>query len=956
MSNSLQLSTSLTSIVNQSRNSWEFLEQVTPITQELLRFWFDEAYCESRMVNFHEGQRQAILNTIYAHEILKTQNVADLYDKVGEGMRLSEDAGLDYLETKRYAFPRYCMKMATGTGKTWVLEALLIRQYLNAKNWGENFSKNFMIVAPWLIVYDRLQDAFLGKISQDGQRNFATSDLKIFEDLFIPEHLRDEIFSFVQSSVVTKEQIGKKFIWTGQIILTNWHIFLERNKEQEFEDNIDPLANPEKIIKDIFPLRPWISAGNSLEILDNQVLWGRQLEYMKNIPDLIVFNDEAHHLWESTSKSDIEEDKKRQQALNEISLGKKLYIQIDFSATPYIQKWKDKQYFPHIIVDFPLIDAIKKWYVKTLVLDKRKEIATLELDFKAQRDENNKVIWLSDGQKVMIQAGLEKLKVLEKDFDKISIEHNKFPKIMIVCEDTMVVPFVTSYLIDLGYNEDEYLEVHSNKKWEISDEERKILKNKLFSIDKHQNPKIIISVLMLREGFDVNNICIIVPLRASTSGILLEQTIGRGLRLMRRWTDFEDIKAENRRNLLVKKLPPVNYFDILSIVEHPAFSSFYDELIADGWAGIDEWEISWWGEKILWDMITVWLKENFEEYDIARPIILSDVEEILSDPVYSLERLNAYHHSFESLKNMVPQNEKFISDTLISWTKFGDYDVIIWIFSAKNYNDFLGKLIHRVTQHTAIENMWVSKRNNKIFPTSQVNIPKLAWVIDLYLKYKLFKQEINYLESNNRKVLMIQDVVEFVIKEVTRMVVEAQDTQSTWKSEVLFRKLSEVEKLNMRKNYSLNVVKCIYPQLQYPSNKWELEKNFIEFCDNDWLVQSFCKINENKHTFLRFRYIRSDGIPAYYYPDFIVKTDDKIFLVETKWTSSLQDENVKRKKISARNYIERINKLESELRENRLWEYALLGEDRFYTYQKNWGNIKEMLESTKLQENKKTLF
>jgi type III restriction enzyme len=60
------------------------LEQVSPTTQELLKFWFDEAYCENRQINFHEGQRQAILNTIYAHEVLKTQSVADLYDKVGE--------------------------------------------------------------------------------------------------------------------------------------------------------------------------------------------------------------------------------------------------------------------------------------------------------------------------------------------------------------------------------------------------------------------------------------------------------------------------------------------------------------------------------------------------------------------------------------------------------------------------------------------------------------------------------------------------------------------------------------------------------------------------------------------------------------------------------------------------------------------------------------------------------
>jgi type III restriction enzyme len=96
----------------------------------------------------------------------------------------------------------------------------------------------------------------LGKIGDNEQRNFATSDLKIFEDLFIPEHLKEEIFSFVQSSVVTKEQIGKKITGNGQIILTNWHIFMERNKQQEQEEDFDPLANPERIIKDLFPLRP----------------------------------------------------------------------------------------------------------------------------------------------------------------------------------------------------------------------------------------------------------------------------------------------------------------------------------------------------------------------------------------------------------------------------------------------------------------------------------------------------------------------------------------------------------------------------------------------------------------------------------------------------------------------------------------------------------------------------
>ena len=61
------------------------------------------------------------------------------------------------------------------------------------------------------------------------------------------------------------------------------------------------------------------------------------------------------------------------------------------------------------------------------------------------------------------------------------------------------------------------------------------MRERLFSVDSHATPRVIVSVLMLREGFDVNNICVIVPLRSSQAQILLEQTIGRGLRLM--WRD-----------------------------------------------------------------------------------------------------------------------------------------------------------------------------------------------------------------------------------------------------------------------------------------------------------------------------------------------------------------------------------------------------------------------------------
>ncbi len=96
-------------------------------------------------------------------------------------------------------------------------------------------------------------------------------------------------------------------------------------------------------------------------------------------------------------------------------------------------------------------------------------------------------------------AGLKKLSILEEQFSSVPTESPKYPKMLIMCEDTKVVPYVERFLIEAGYGEEEYESIHSNKKGEISKEAWDEIKYKVFSIDKHQNPKIIISVLMLRE-------------------------------------------------------------------------------------------------------------------------------------------------------------------------------------------------------------------------------------------------------------------------------------------------------------------------------------------------------------------------------------------------------------------------------------------------------------------------
>lgn len=98
-----------------------------------------------------------------------------------------------------------------------------------------------------------------------------------------------------------------------------------------------------------------------------------------------------------------------------------------------------KLFFPHIIVDFDLPMAMKQGLVKLLLLDRRQELTDLEnLDYNAERDEQGKVVGLSEGQRMMLRAGLTKLNKLEEEFLKNDASKN--PKMLIVCQDTTVSP------------------------------------------------------------------------------------------------------------------------------------------------------------------------------------------------------------------------------------------------------------------------------------------------------------------------------------------------------------------------------------------------------------------------------------------------------------------------------------------------------------------------------------
>ena len=947
---SLELAKRLTEIVNEAWADGSMLEEVTPTTKELLKWWFSEEQCSIRKRNFHEGQRQAILNIIYLHEVAKINTVTDTYEFVGDD--LIAQADLSTLAKAKYQIPKYAVKMATGTGKTWVMHAMLLWQMLNARHEDEpsgRFTKNFLIVAPGLIVYDRLLDAFCGRIKRGTEyRDFDTNDFTLNQDVFIPTHLRQEVFSFIQNNVVTKEEgIGRKATGDGMIALTNWHLFENQLEDDEPQEDGD-MTVPE-IIEQLLPIRPGKAAGNDLGMLDRRTLRGNEIDYLTGLKDIMVINDEAHHIHELKRGGEIEEVE-WQKGLNAIAEGKgHRFFQIDFSATPYDNRGSGKKmqkcYFPHIVVDFDLASAMRKGMVKTLLLDRRQELTELEhLDYKAERDERGKVSGLSDGQRLMIRAGLAKLAKLEKDFTEV--DETKNPKMLIICEDTSVSPFVEQFILDEGLAQDDVVTVDSNQKGEVTDEEWKELKTKLFDIDKYRKPKVIVSVLMLREGFDVNNICVIVPLRSSEAPILLEQIIGRGLRLMWREEEYQSIKNDDRRRVLQLHTKPQTYIDMLSIIEHPAFIQFYEDLFNQGLAVEEDEELG--DGTTTGDILNVGLKENYEDYDFEWPIIIRDAEEELGEYSIDVMSLSPFtDFPLDMLRRfLAKEGEIFLSQEVTTKTQFGKYVVTGNLFEAKSYNEYLQKILRTIT----LRFDRISSHKEISVPTIQIDDAQIISTVDAYIRTRLFGCAFNPFNGNDWKILLAKDgvVTKHIINEMARAVCKMQDDLLTVDARVEHRYFSEVKSLKMRESYSLPLQKTIYERTQYPSHGGGLEKAFAEFLDRDAEVERFLKISETQHSFASIYYIRADGLMSVYHPDFLVATVDRVYLVETKGNDKINDKNVRQKQAATIEWVRKVNSLKPEERMNRYWEYVLLSEDNFYGLSANGATITDICNLNKV--------
>lgn len=968
-----------------------FPEQVTPVTAELLDYWFAPDSCGARDINFHRGQRDAILAVIYAHEVLGAETLPGLYDRaVGEWVR-NPSIETPLVDAPSNQHSKYCVKMATGTGKTWVMNALLVWQYLNAVDspGDRRFTRNFLIVAPGLIVYDRLLDSFLGKTvpgSAAGggsveQRDYATSDFKSHEQLFIPDQYRDRVHAFVQGSTVRKHEIGRRLTAGGVIAVTNWHLLAGKDREDpDFLpadlDGGDDVEAPGADVDaraaaaSFLNLSPIKSGGHPLDTLDGSVDRGREFRWLRDLPGgLMVFDDEAHHI-HTVKRADLSQPDavEWQQALDALAAPRRAehrYAQIDFTATPYVEaggKKKKPIYFPHIVVDFDLRDAIGAGLVKSIALDKRSEVASLtddQLEFRTEKGDDG-TLRVSDGQATMLRAGLAKLDLLEHDFAAVDLPGQpvKHPKMLILTENTEASKAVERYLRDqVGLDEDDLLRVDSDRKGEVKPAEWSRIRDQLSGLDRTARPRIVISVLMLREGFDVNSICVIVPLRAAQSGILLEQVVGRGLRLM--WRGDDDIDAQKRdtRERIANHLEPRNRFDVLSIVEHPAFEDWYREQLGDGLfgeEGDDQGTTPSTG-----DIEVVSLRDDWERYDIRVPFIQRDAEEELRTPSIDVAALESSKYPFADFKRRVGTGEHWASQDLMEGTRYGDYRVDGGVFTATGYNDYLARIAKRLSdtvEHaytTPDKTFTTSAKKAKQmaeYPVLQVARPQLIAWIDRYIRTRMFGRPLEPLTDENWRVLLLPEIAGEVVRAFGPALVSQLDRTTTIAAQVWYRSPAEVKTFRASAKRLQDTGKCIYPKLRIPpeGKGGGLERDFVDAAEQDGRVEAYVKLDEHQHAYLQRPYLKDNGYPARYSPDFLVRTGTDVYVVETKSQTGLSDANVQRKRAAALAWVSRIEDLPAVKRENRDWHYVLLGERTFQQHRRASGGLVELLEFASL--------
>jgi type III restriction enzyme len=531
----------------------------------------------------------------------------------------------------------------------------------------------------------------------------------------------------------------------------------------------------------------------------------------------MVLNDEAHHTWDEASEWN--------RVIRALHEHVPLSQQLDMSATPRFQKGT---LFPWTIFDYPLKQAILDNIVKRPVkgITKSQEAKSDIASVKYQ---------------AFLTAGVERWKEYRDQLKPLK----KKPVLFIMLNSTSEADEVgdwlrTKYPGDFGG--DSTLIIHTDTKGEITKKDLEKAREASREIDDNTSPiNAVVSVLMLREGWDVQNVTVVVGLRpySAKANILPEQAIGRGLRLMFRNTGL-------------------SYQERVDIIGNGAFLDFVEDLEKLEEVKIETFKL---GEDKL-EILVIQPRQEKLKYDLAFPVLSPSLarkrslaEEIaalsvqtLEHPPLPLKRSSAEAHTFEyegrdilTLETLVDR-EYLIPDPQTAQEVIGFYArQIAQAVKLPSQFSVIAPKVSEWFEHHAF--------GNAVDLDSPEVVQAMGSNVASYVCRDLFT-----------KVL-----AKLAIEELTPTIMAPSRLLSSLEPFPWSRPLYEAAKS------VLNVVPC--------GN--EFERSFAKFLDLADDVRAMCKIPDS----FGFAIEYTDGSSSlrYYYPDFVaVDLGGTHWLIETK--------------------------------------------------------------------------
>ena len=814
-------------------------------SQSLLNWWFEEPHllpqADGTMMTFQYffAQREALETIIYLYDVVGAKDKFDLmrFDSSG-----AVSASL-FDETWR----RYVVKMATGTGKTKVMSLALAWSFFHKLYEPDSeLARNFLVIAPNIIVLDRIYKDF------QGLRIFF-ADPVLPDNGFEGRNWRDDF----QLTLHLQDEVRVTHP-TGNIFLTNIH------RVYAGED-IPPSPEDENSMDYFLGKRPTGATTDSKVDLGMIV---------RDIDELLVINDEAHHIHDAKLAwfKSIEEIHNRL-----LQKGDALSLQLDVTATP---KHNNGAIFVQTVADYPLVEAISQNVVKHPVLPDAPSRAKLTERQSSKYTEK--------------YADYLDLGVIE--WRKAYEEHQKLGKkaiLFVMTDDTKNCDDVAECLENRYPDlQQAVMVIHTKNNGEISEaatgkakEELEKLRKQANEIDEISSPyNAIVSVLMLKEGWDVRNVTTIVGLRAysAKSNILPEQTLGRGLRKM------YDSSVE----------------EYVSVVGTDAFMDFVESIKAEG----VELERKAMGEgtgpktPLVVEVDNANENKDIDALDIELPVLTPRIYREyknlaeLDTGAMRFQSVSYQHFSDEEQRAIVFKDittGEVTHTTMLDTAGVADYRSVVGYFAqtimkelrlVSGYDALYGKI------KAFIQNALFSQTVELESPNTLRNLSEL---IATKTVIETFKQAINELTVCDRGDAEIRDTI----------------------------KLRHTRPFVVKNQGYLLPKKSLFNRVIGDSHFELLFASFLEECSD---VKSYAKNYLAVH--FKLDYANAEGDISNYYPDFLVQlTNGRIVVVETKGQENL---DVPLKMQRLRQWCEDVNRIQSD----KIYDFVYVDEEGFEKY------------------------